>query len=432
MPSESGVAETLQPEPEYNQQDYNQPLEQQPCLEEECPIECDTMPLCGPSGRFWIRADWMMLWTTPVSLPALVTTGPAGGAPPATLSGGIIGQPGTEILYGNSNIYDQGRAAVRMSMGGWLDRCHIWGFEADWLTLGGLSNHYYQSSSGDPLIARPFFNINTNQNDAQITSYPGYVSGSVDVSGHDYFNSVGVDMRYNLCCCNSCCDSCCVDECGAEIGCCADMCCLNYCRTDLLLGYRHYTLGDGITVYEEVTDSRTGEGHPTRYQLTDNFDAQNEFNGTEIGLNTEVRRGRWSLNLLGKLALGNTHKRVAISGSSVVSQTGSPTQTYNEGILATSSNIGVYTSDTFTVIPQLGVELGYQITCHWRGFVGWNLIYWAPVQRAGEQIDTRIDPRNWAGPLAEGQGTGLPFPSYLNHCTNFWAMGLNVGTEVRF
>jgi hypothetical protein len=191
----------------------------------------------------------------------------------------------------------------------------------------------------------------------------------------------------------------------------------------LLIGYRHYSMGDNLSIGEDIFDTQVN----SRFQITDIFDTRNEFNGTEIGLNTELRRGRWSLGLLAKMAMGNNHETAIINGTTTINN-GQTTITYPEGIYAGPSNSGVYTHDQFVVIPQFGAEMGCQLTCRLRAFVGYNLIYWAPVMRAGDQIDLNIDPRNFAPPVAGA----LPFPQYLARQTNFWAQGVNVGAELRF
>jgi len=381
------------------------------------------VPLCSPPGRFWVRADWLMWWTSGENLPPLVTTSPQG-TPQA--QAGVLGQPGTTVLFGDSTIFDGGRAGVRITFGGWLDNCHRWGLEADWLTLGGKSIDDSQSSLGNPILARPFFNVETDAQDSQLKAFPNVATGSVDVVGNDYFESVGMTLRYNLCCsscgdvCEESCGASCDNQCGAES---CNPCCLYYCRTDLLVGYRHYLLGDNLSIGEDVFDTRFN----ARYQITDTLNTRNEFNGTEIGLNTELHRGRWSLGLLAKMALGKSHETAIINGTTTINN-GATSITYPEGIYATQSNSGVHTRDQFVVIPQLGAEMGYQITSRWRAIVGYNLLYWAPVMRAGEQIDLNVDPRNFAPPLADA----LPFPAYLARQTNFWAQGINVGTELRF
>ena len=310
---------------------------------------------------------------------------------------------------------------MKITFGGWLDCCHRWGLEADWLTLGGDSLDYTASSTGNPILARPFFNVETNAQDAQLKAYPGVVTGSVDVIGNDYFESVGMTLRYNLCC--NCCGGCCSDTCDAGCDATCDPCCLSYCRTDLLIGYRHYLLGDNLSIGEDIFDTRVN----SRFQITDIFDTRNEFNGTEIGLDTELRRGRWSLGLLAKMAIGDNHETAIINGTSTINN-GQTTVTYPVGIYAVGSNSGVHTQDEFVVIPQFGVEAGCQVTCRLRAFLGYNLIYWGTVMRAGDQIDTNIAPSNSCAP---GAGKSA-FPPIFARQTNFWAQGVNVGAEFRF
>jgi hypothetical protein len=126
--------------------------------------------------------------------------------------------------------------------------------------------------------------------------------------------------------------------------------------------------------------------------------------------------------------MGNTHQTATIGGQTVVSTPGQPVQTYNAGFLALGTNSGTYERDVFTMIPQFGAEVGYQLGCNWRVYVGYNIIYWGDVWRAGEQVDLNVDPRN-VPPVQSG---GLPFPAFPGRSTSFWAQGINVGTEFRF
>ncbi len=61
------------------------------------------------------------------------------------------------------------------------------------------------------------------------------------------------------------------------------------------------------------------------------------------------------------------------------------------------SNIGGYSRDCFVVIPQFGVQLGYQFTCNLRGFVGYDFLYWAQVARAADQINLNVNGNNIPG-----------------------------------
>ena len=95
------------------------------------------------------------------------------------------------------------------------------------------------------------------------------------------------------------------------------------------------------------------------------------------------------------------------------------------GILAGGTNGGTFQTDDFTVIPQLGLELGYQVNCHWRAYVGYDLLYWATVVKAADQVDLNVDPRNF--PPVNPNNPGLPFPAYPGRESSFCARGKRGG-----
>jgi hypothetical protein len=404
--------------------------------EGDCGSICG-MPLCSPPGRFWLRSDAMLWWTNGTHLPPLVTSNSSGNSP-------IIGQPGTQVLFGSDTFLNEaqntyllgGRGGARVTLGGWLDRCHRWGVEADWFTIGGQSIDYSNFSNGNPATGRPFFNVEPPAGESAEIVAQGNISGTVSVHDGDSFDATGFMVRYNLCCCGCGCDPCggCGDEgcSGGNASNLADCCDLNmnYCRTDFLFGYRHYALRDGLTITESL-DNRT-PGINIHTDIADNFSCHNDFNGADIGLNTELRRGRWSLNILSKMAFGTNRQTTVINGTTVNSSlVGPPNPSFFPvGIYAVATNEGTYTQNEFVVIPQLGLELGYQVTNHTRAYLGYNILYWGNVMRSGDQIDRNIDPRNWAN--APDAANALPFPQFLDRQSSFWAQGINLGLEVRF
>lgn len=192
------------------------------------------MPVCSPPGRFWMRADYLMWWTSGMNLPPLVTTG-------TTTS------PNSTVLFGNDLVNDGGHSGFRTTLGMWLDCRHTWDVEFDYLNLGGQSSGFSEFSAGTPILTRPFFNMQTNQQDAELVAFPNVASGSISVLAKDYFQSAGVSMSYNLCSCDSCCESCdsCADPCAN-----CDVPKLNCCRTDLVVGFRYYNLSDSVLIHE--------------------------------------------------------------------------------------------------------------------------------------------------------------------------------------
>ena len=166
----------------------------------------------------------------------------------------------------------------------------------------------------------------------------------------------------------------------------------------------------------------------TTFDIHDIFRAENEFHGGEIGLSTELNQGRFSLNILAKMALGNNRQVVNISGDTVTTIGVLNPVTDPGGLLSAITNIGTYTHDQFTVIPQLNMEIGYQINCRTRAFVGYNVLYWGQVWRADDQIDTVVDYRN-IPPIGAG-GTIHPQAQLRNN--DFWAQGINFGVDFRY
>jgi hypothetical protein len=100
------------------------------------------------------------------------------------------------------------------------------------------------------------------------------------------------------------------------------------------------------------------------------------------------------------------------------------------GLLALSSNSGHFSRDRVSLVPEFGVNLGYQVTPHLRVFTGYTLLYWFDVVRAGDQVDLTINPNLLppvTGPVA---GPFRPAPRFQT--TDLWVQGLSAGLEFRF
>jgi hypothetical protein len=189
-------------------------------------------------------------------------------------------------------------------------------------------------------------------------------------------------------------------------------------RVELLAGYRYQQLTDGLDIDASTTTTDNAESISTH----DEFHTRNEFNGAVLGVAGEMKRCRWSLESTLKLALGDTHSQVDISGSST-----SPAGTFNEGFLALPSNIGSYSHDSFCTVPELGLTVAYDLTCHLRATIGYSLIYWSVVARPGDQIDLNISPSQFAPPT-----TNNGKPGFALQATDYGAQGMNIGLDYRF
>jgi hypothetical protein len=361
---------------------------------------------CAPPGHVWVRGEYLLWWTKSSPLPPLVTTSlpgtPVGGA-------GVLGAFGTSVLFGGENVSDNPRSGGRVTAGGWLNDAQALGVEGYLFGLEGASNHFSAASTGNPILARPFFNAQTGAPDAVLIAFPGVVKGGANValSSTDLVGA-GVDLRANACC--GCSDLCC--------GCCY--------RVDVLGGYRFLHLHEGLGLSE--TEVATGPKAPapvgTRIDLSDAFGTSNQFHGAELGAEAELRHRRWCVDVLGKVALGGTGEDIAINGTTSI-KGGPPVP---GGFLALPTNSGTFHRSSFAVVPEVGLDVGYQLTDHLRVFAGYTFIYWSKVARPGDQIDLALNPSQ----LPPGHLTGLPRPALVPHDTDFWLQGIDFGGELRF
>ena len=94
-----------------------------------------------------------LLWTLREGrAPALLTTGPAA-------SQGVLGSPGTSILYGNDRLqtrHGDRFNGIRLNAGYWFDDDQLLGIEGSAFFLERDSTHFKATSSGDVLLARPY------------------------------------------------------------------------------------------------------------------------------------------------------------------------------------------------------------------------------------------------------------------------------------
>lgn len=393
-------------------------------------------PIRGLLSRIdgaWVRADYL-LWTTEgMDLPPLVTTSPTG--TPRSMAG-VLGEDGTSVLFGDSTIFEDSRSGGRIRGGIWWDPCHVFGMEGEYLALENATETFSASSAGDPILARPFFDPVAGQETAELVAFPGLISGQVDVEAMTQFNSAGFRLRLNAANQTFC------EPCGAGV--CENNFLANEFRSsglpgtdheynqssyrlDLLGGYRYLRLDDQLRITERLDSLDTTT--PGTFDISDSFDTENRFNGGEIGLLFEVQRRRWSIELLTKIALGTTQQVVTINGQTTSDEAGDVI-TEPGGLLAQRTNMGTFETNQFSVVPELGVTVGYQLTSHMRLNVGYTMIYWSGVARAGDQIDLDVNPNLL--PPETVPFTGPARPEFNLVESDFWAQGLNAGVDIRW
>jgi hypothetical protein len=97
-----------------------------------------------------------------------------------------------------------------------------------------------------------------------------------------------------------------------------------------------------------------------------------------------------------------------------------------------SSKAALFTRDEFTFVPELGVQVSYQVTPWLRALVGYDLLYVTDVARPGDQINLNVNPRQVPSSLRFGRGGGALQPVTTLRDGDFWAQGVNFGLELRY
>jgi hypothetical protein len=378
-------------------------------------------------GIWWVRAEYLAWATKGMHIPPLVTTGPDEENP------GILGEPGTEILFGDETINNDIRNGGRISFGRWLDCCQTWGLGGEYFALEDESTNFFAASDEDgiPTISRPYFTVFGFNPDgtlkepgenAELVALEDVIAGSVAVDTNTSFQGAGGYLRYNICCKNVCWPECCCDPCNRSCGTPGGI------RVGVLGGYRFYKLRDSVNITEDLESLL--EEEEGNFLINDRFATTNEFNGAEVGFVVDARKARWTAELMGRIAIGGNRQTARINGQTIITGSEEDDGVYEGGLLALPTNIGTYNRSTFAVIPQLNANLGYNLTCNLRLIAGYTLIYWSSVVRAGDIIDRDVN--ETFIPRAFDTPEGPERPAFAWRNSDFWAHGLNFGVDYRF
>ena len=353
------------------------------------------MPVKAPApapqlgGSFWAEAEYLYWQTKGDRLPALVTTGVTG----------VLGAPGTSVLFGQSTVNEDWRSGVRVRAGYWLDPTRNMGIEAHFFGLENASTNFFASSSGTPLLARPFFNTTINAQDAMLIAAPGIAAGQVSANETSRLLGAGIAFRKQLC------EACAL---GPIAG---------------IVGYRYVHLRDELGISSSINAAQLA----TAFAASDQFETRNDFHGLDLGVTGLIASGPWRFEWLAKVALGATFTNIAVNGSTTISA-GGITTTAPGRLLALPTNMGNFNNERLSVVPELDARISYQFSPQLRAVVGYNFMYWTGVVRPGGVIDTTVNPTQ----IPPGTLVGTARPAPKADTSDFWAHGVSVGLAYSF
>jgi hypothetical protein len=352
--------------------------------------------------RVWGRADWWLAWMKSASFPVLVTQGAT-----SDLLPGALGQEGTMFRFGGGDVVPQDRQGGRFQLGAWLVNDECIGVEVGGMFLASRSFGIGLASPGTPAVARPFFNLSTLEQDASLVTFPALASGQVDVQSGTRLYGADGNLQVTL---NSSKD----------------------CPVRFFAGFRYLDLHDDLDIEEDVQLNAAAPVYTgQQIGVRDNFACDNYFYGGNIGLNAAYNLRRLEVQATAQCALGLCQECVNVFGLTSITGAGG-TQTFPAGLLAVSSNSGSRTRNAFAVVPEADLDARYEVTRHLFVSVGYSFLYWSQVARAGQQVDTNVNPDLVPTSKSYGQPTVLPQPQLTVRDTDFYVHGLHLGVELRF
>ncbi len=383
---------------------------------------------CPPGGaggqvpHVWFNAQYL-LWfvdSMPVNLPLATTSAP--------LASGVLGQPTTTALFEGPIDFDV-VSGFRLTGGAWCNACKRLGIEVNGFLLEqnspGLTT--VSSALGLPVLARPFVDSTTGINTSLLASFPQFSNGFIDIDIENQVWGIESNTVWNI-----------YRQPPTPY---------HEASLNLIGGFRYFEMDEGIRVFSgsgilpgnSSPFSGTFVLGPAAIGVLDEFETRNQFYGGQLGLQTKLRKGRWTVDLQGKIAIGSVYQRLETVGQSILQQgpanargdlpppTGVP-----GGLLANAGNSGVRTRNEFAYLPEGIVNIGFQWTPRFRTFIGYNIMYLDNVIRAGSQINPVVDVSQVPVSFAYGLPGFTPAPEQPFLEDDFWVQGINFGFELRY
>jgi len=369
-----------------------------------CPTAAPCNCNCNPE-RTWVQADYLLSWikNAPLSVP-IASVGLTTDRVP-----GALGQPGTVVVSPHELGYDP-FSGGQLSAGMWFDDCRIVGVEASGFLLQNSSAHFTTTANATsgPNLYVPYLS-------AVSSTGVGTQEQSVGIGGPPTGTFLGANGAITA--------TSTTNLWGSEVNGLLNVINENCYRVTTLLGVRYLALHEDLGLAYNtfvVSDSSSVD-------RSDVFNTRNQFWGGNLGVRGEVNFCPWYASLSTQVGLGNMNESTVTQGVTTVNVPGVFKTTNVGGIFVQRSNLGRSTTNTFAAVPDVALELGYNLSCNVRVSLSYDFLYISAVARPGNQIDREVN-LTQLGTMPFGPLAPVPITSQCG----FWAQGINVGLTFRF
>ncbi len=364
---------------------------------------------CGYPDRVWVDAEYLYwaIQDSPEPVP-LVFEGDSETA--------VLSDPHSFVVLGGKHVNLDWRSGGRFELGAWFDEDCCLGLAADYFFLpsGWKKKSVFSSGlEGSPFLLVPYFNA---ADDGAEASFPIASSVGDPAEYLEPFSgraTLKIKNRMQ----------------GAELNALSFYPCCCELNVTWLAGFRYWNFNETLSFV--VNSPFVGEPDNV-FITTDRFTAENNFYGGQIGVLLDYAYDCFFANVKGKVALGADCGTIEIYGNLETNEYLPGIHNYKGGLFALPSNIGKHSKTVFSVIPEINVNLGFEVSDNARIQVGYTFFYVSNMFWAGKQIDPNL---NLSQAPADGYPTTPavpPAPVSLQKASNLWVQGVSAGFEFRF
>ena len=351
------------------------------------------------NANWLVEAELLKGWIRGSSAPPLVST--SASTVPRN-EAGVLSNATTSSIYGDGLLDTGHRTGTRFRLQRSLATEGDYGSYFGGMYLANASDPAFFGSdaTGLPVLGRPFFNANTQAQDAELVAYPNVLVGQVAVNtaSEFYLGELGISRAFLR------------DE---------DF------DLDLHAGYRYLSFRDGLYVREDLRSIDQGGVIPfnTMFVVQDSFATLNQFHGGLMGATLKARAKNWDYGIITSVSLGGLTRKLRTSGTTDVTIPGLPTNSSAGGLLALPTNIGSYRSTRFAAIPELRLFANRSVTQRLSLNFGYTFLLVPQTWRAAEQVDYTVNESQIGG----GNLSGLSRPSFRGASSDMWIQSLSLG-----